>query len=350
MKKIESMTTTLFFHHYNDYSGSTRVLTNIIKEEYPNISDICVLTDNTNRGCLNDIEDLKIINVPILRFRGKAIPIISQIVWFIYGLATTLFVGKRYNTFYINTIIPSYGAVAGKILNKKIKYHIHEKYIKRSIKSWLSEIIFNHTESQRIFVSEYLKNQYPINVRCESIIKHNKLPKSFQEKIKITPAQFHQRKNIIIISSLSKGKGLLMFRDLAVCRPELNFTAVISSNQTEIEAFFGKDLPHNLTLIEKQASIHPFLRKSDLIVNLSDPNYIIETFGMTILEAMAYGLPAIVPDKGGPTEIVKNGINGFCVDVTNKDIILNQIDYCLQSKNYKNLHQGALKEAKKYMY
>ena len=71
------------------------------------------------------------------------------------------------------------------------------------------------------------------------------------------------------------------------------------------------------------------------MLNLSIPSLWIETFGMTILEAMAYGIPSIVPNVGGPTELIIDGYNGYCIDVTNVDEIVFSIERIMQEVNYK---------------
>jgi len=38
-----------------------------------------------------------------------------------------------------------------------------------------------------------------------------------------------------------------------------------------------------------------------------------ESFGLNLVEAMAMGKPVIASEKGGPTEIVRDGIDGFLV-------------------------------------
>jgi len=48
---------------------------------------------------------------------------------------------------------------------------------------------------------------------------------------------------------------------------------------------------------------------ADMFVSPSDS----ETFGLTFIEAMAFGLPAIGVDRLGPKEIIKDGKNGFLV-------------------------------------
>lgn len=44
-----------------------------------------------------------------------------------------------------------------------------------------------------------------------------------------------------------------------------------------------------------------------------------ESFGLAICEAMMSGLPCIVSDCGGPSELVTNGVNGYVVQRTDED-------------------------------
>ena len=48
---------------------------------------------------------------------------------------------------------------------------------------------------------------------------------------------------------------------------------------------------------------------------------------MTILEAMAYGIPSIEPSAERPLEIVEDGKNGYCLDVTNLQLVSEKIRY-----------------------
>ena len=43
----------------------------------------------------------------------------------------------------------------------------------------------------------------------------------------------------------------------------------------------------------------------------------VETFGLTILEGMAYGLPALIPPVGGITELVEHGRSGYWTNSRN---------------------------------
>ncbi len=44
-----------------------------------------------------------------------------------------------------------------------------------------------------------------------------------------------------------------------------------------------------------------------------------EPFGLVLIEAMLRGVPVIAPSKGGPAEIVRDGVDGFLVDVEDRE-------------------------------
>ena len=60
-------------------------------------------------------------------------------------------------------------------------------------------------------------------------------------------------------------------------------------------------------------------------MNLSRIDEWIETFGLTILEAMTFGIPVIVPPIGGPKEIVRNKVDGFQISSYDIETIANKI-------------------------
>lgn len=67
------------------------------------------------------------------------------------------------------------------------------------------------------------------------------------------------------------------------------------------------------------------LQKSDVFVHPS----IFESFGISILEAMNYGLPIITTDVGGITDLVSDGENGITVNPRNVDDISEAIEWML---------------------
>ncbi|MFL0682071.1 MAG: glycosyltransferase [Algoriphagus aquaeductus] len=91
---------------------------------------------------------------------------------------------------------------------------------------------------------------------------------------------------------------------------------------------------------------NPLVSKLLLIVNLSHKDKVLETFGMTILEGMYFGLPAIVPTQGGVEELVENGVNGYKIDYTELEKIAEVIgEISSNVELWEKLSQGACQKA-----
>ncbi len=73
-----------------------------------------------------------------------------------------------------------------------------------------------------------------------------------------------------------------------------------------------------------------------------------EAFGLTIIEAMASGLPTFAPKFGGPLEIIEYGKSGFLMNTSKPELIANTlenfIDYSEKDKNYwKTISENGIK-------
>ena len=340
------MNKILFIHQRNDFTGSTRVLANVIETEFAN-QKVTIITMAGN-GLLTSLSNVRIIPIKYPTFNGKRIPIVTSLLCQLQAWFLILFYGWSYDVFYINTIIPYYAAIVGRMYGKKIMYHVHEKFVTKSFYITIAEYVFNHVKSKRIFVSEYLKGQYLAKDNCCSIVKYNTLPHSFLSKVNMVPIKERKLNNLLMITSLTKAKGIFTYVEVAKRLPQYTFRLLVSADFGEIMDFLHQNVPNNLEIISKQSNIHPFLCASDLLLNLSIPSLWVETFGMTILEAMAYGIPAIVPNVGGPTELVTDGYNGYCIDVTDVDAVTKAIKKALSEK-YENLAQNSIKRLKAFV-
>lgn len=336
------MNRTLYVHPYNNYTGSTKVIADVLKAKYTDLSQVTVITDTSQNGFLSGL-GLNLINVPILKHNNKAIPVISQIVWIIYGFFKVLHLCSRFDCVYINTILPGFAAIAARMLGKDVIYHIHEKWVVPNYKSRFGEYILKHVKAHHIFVSEYLKKQY-LNILSESDeVCYNKLGADFLKNVELQPLEKHSRDRVIMLASLNKSKGIDKFIEVAHLLPHFKFTLIISTTIDKIKEYIVDKIPPNVIILPRQDNVHPYLKDSDFVLNLSNPNLMVETFGLTIIEGMAYGLPAIVPNVGGPIEIVKNGINGLIVDVTNEQEIADALLKCAESETYSQMYLNSLR-------
>ena len=333
----------IFFHNNNDYTGSTRVLADVIAAEYADQRVSVVAYRNGNKGLLSQLPNVNIISYWKPQRHGEDIFLVTSQLVRLQVTLIALLIGWRYMAFYINTVVPFQAALVGRLYRKHIIYHVHEKFVQRVGVVPLMEWVFNHTKAHRIFVSRYTKEQYPDNPSCTWEIKYNKLSAEYLAKVRVKPIRERKCDTILMIASLSKLKGIFNFLDIAALLSAYRFRLMLSSDMCSIRSFIGDHpVPSNVELIPAQSDIHPYMYDADLLLNLSIPFFWVETFGMTILEVMAYGIPAIVPNVGGPTELITNGYNGYCTDVTDVHLVASLIEKALQPEEYACLVTNAL--------
>lgn len=245
--------------------------------------------------------------------------------------------------------MPYQAVLAGKLLNKDIIYHVHEKFIIKGRIHRIAEFIFYSVKAKRIYVSNYLKDAYK-DSNLSSEVVYNKLSKDFTSQIKIRPIEERKRKNITLISAkASFDKGVDIFYKLSLICPDYNFYFISEESEDLVRSFINCSNLNNFHICSGRNGISSYLENTDILVNFTNPKYSIETFGMTILEAMAYGIPSIAPNYGGPKELIVDGLNGFLIDnIEDIDEIKNKLFFILTPENYSKFANNSLKIYKKF--
>lgn len=323
MKKI------IFVHLLNDYSGSPKVLLQVIRAVQKNGYNIELYTGKSEDGFLSGLTNKHNFYF-YKRFENKYLTLIT----FMLSQLSLFFKLLKYRNenviIYVNTMLPFGAGLAGKLMGKPVYYHVHETYVRPAIFKRLLRTIIQISASKVIFVSEYLKNS-EIFSNMEQSVVCNALPKTLVEAAEESQYQYKKDGtfNVLMICSLKDYKGVNEFLSIAsVCGQEkdVTFTLVLNAEKSEIEMFFqSRKLPSNLVIIPRQQNVIPFYENSSLLLNLSRIDEAIETFGLTIIEAMSFGVPVIVPPVGGPAEIVRDEIEGYLISSYEIDKIANTI-------------------------
>ena len=252
--------------------------------------------------------------------------------------------------FYINTLLPFGAALMGWLMGKPVIYHVHEAQLAPLFRNFLMTIA-RISADQVIYVSKYLQSQHPI-IGVPGRVIYNGLPQEFIfDAMKNTyypnkPGRF----NVLMLASLIASKGLHQMVALAKALPQAHFQLIISESMPKINAFFeGEALPDNLTLFPAQEDVMPFYANASLVINLSDTKKYIESFGLTLIEAMAHGIPVIAPPVGGPAELVEDGVNGYKIDSANLDAVVRQVKLLIERPMLcMELSAEALQSARKF--
>jgi glycosyltransferase involved in cell wall biosynthesis len=76
-------------------------------------------------------------------------------------------------------------------------------------------------------------------------------------------------------------------------------------------------LERSVTLAGLQPNVAEWMQAMDVVVHASDH----EPFGIVILEAMALGKPVVAGAEGGPSEIIRDGVDGLLTPFGDHDAL-----------------------------
>ena len=174
----------------------------------------------------------------------------------------------------------------------RVIYHLHETSMNPPVLKWFLKKVVKLTASHVVYVSRFLQEKEPVQGPNAHVV-YNALSEEFRSRGRVHQYEISDKKKftVLMLCSLKEYKGVNEFVTLARRLHLVRFELVLNSSKEEIEKYFlAQELPHNLIIFPKQKNVHPFYERAHLVLNLSHPDKWIETFGMTILEGMSYGI------------------------------------------------------------
>lgn len=333
------------FHLFNDYSGSPKVLKMVLEGMLEKGYEVDLVS--SKGGVLDELLSYKHLHKHSYTYRFSSNPVVTMMRYCFVQICTFLiafrWLFKKDVVFYINTLLPVVPALAGRIMGKRVVYHYHENaFVKGSVYKVLAAAM-QRLAHEIICVSHY---QASFLKRKEGVtIIPNALPEEFVNRLEYDSQAAFERKRILMLGSLKLYKGPLEFIELARRLPQFSFDLVVNDTQENLNNFIREheiSVSGNLTLYPRQNDVVPFYNQASLVLNLSNKKKFLETFGLTVLEAMSAGLPVIVPTEGGIAEMVEDGANGYKIDVQELDKIAQCTEILFSDMNtYRQLADGA---------
>lgn len=153
---------------------------------------------------------------------------------------------------------------------------------------------------------------------------------------------------VIYVGNVTEMKGISYLLKAAMRIPQeiVQFTIVGHyDNSTHIFDQYMDHIHFTGRILHDQ--VRDILRASDIFVFPS----LGEGLSLSVLEAMACGLPCIVSKNSGANDAIANGINGFVIDIQDANAIYDRIMWFVEHREeIPKMGREALERVKKYQW
>lgn len=164
-----------------------------------------------------------------------------------------------------------------------------------------------------VAVSEFVRERLIAHAAApgQIIVVENFLPQTQIDAAPRRPAFTETGvRNVLVVSRVDPIKRIDLLLDMLDRHPEfahLNFRVLGTGWELDKLRERAAQSHPNVSFEGFCADVPNALAESDLLLHLCP----VEPFGLAILEAMAAGLPVLVPNQGGAAGIVEPGVSGF---------------------------------------
>lgn len=167
------------------------------------------------------------------------------------------------------------------------------------------------------------------------ILKPNSLQMSFDIQ--------KEKKDYIYVGRLEESKGIYELLKVWDTLDERFVLTIIGGG--EVEEKLKKEFSNANIIFKGKCSREETLKSISKSKYLIQPSILYETFGLTIIEAMSFGVPVIGYQIGTRGDFIQDGVNGFLSGRDNlKDVIGNSYKY----ECYELLSKNSIETAKLY--
>ncbi|SFD90716.1 Glycosyltransferase involved in cell wall bisynthesis [Chitinophaga sp. CF118] len=321
-------------HLQNDRSGSTMVFRQSLEALSDKSVQVHLITNRTKdaQGFLTGIPGVHYHYINYTERGNKWRRLFSFLLAQLLIFTKIMRLYEPEDKVYINTLQPFGAAVAGRLKQAPIIYHIHETAVHHArMRAFMTKIAQRYA-THVVFASRFVQSQYTFKM-SEKHVVHSCLPESFLHDASIN-ANRGLRKTALMVADLESESGVPKLLELAAIMPQMKFELVLNATNTDIDSYISPlFVPENVTIFNTQLDMHPFYQRAAVVLNLSQSHIEQETFDISILEAMSYGRPVIVPLAGGTNELVAHGWNGYRISGQYIEQVRKHVEQLLSNKS-----------------
>jgi len=309
-------------HLYDDFSGSGKVFAHALTELAASGAELRIVVGSAGKsGFIRAAHPAETI---FYRFRENRLLLLllfgfAQLQLFFRILKLCLF--WRADIVYANTVLTPGATLAARLCGRRVVVHMHEVGLGSRLLFRTLLGVTRRTAHRFLCVSKYVRDALTLP-GDRAVVVYNSLSQP-EWQLALKTASTHSESapfKVFMACSLKWYKGIDSFLELArreALKPAstprvLRFQLALNCTEAEWREFAGTAaLPPNVDIVFRPPAIYPLYGEASVVLNLSHPEGWIETFGMTLLEAMASAVPVICPTVGGCTELFEDGDGGW---------------------------------------
>lgn len=205
-----------------------------------------------------------------------------------------------------------------------------------------------------IAISDSVKNSLIriFGVRPEKVfVLHNAIDISWET---LPIRDFGEKLELIYVGRLIKEKGvqtILKALSYDQLRDRVHLTIVgDGAYRGELEKLTAElDISRSVDFMGLKKDISPFLSRADVFVHSPEWE---EGFGITVIEAMAYGTLCICANSGALPEIIINGENGYLVEAHSVQALAEKLIWVMENagrcESFKKIRKNAQRSVQRF--
>jgi glycosyltransferase involved in cell wall biosynthesis len=210
------------------------------------------------------------------------------------------------------------------------------------VQSLVANLAFGWYEHQKMrsYIDAYFVLTEFQDQKLRALLPDNKIylkPNFIEVPISIYPA--HEKKNYLFVGRLEPSKGIELLLETWLKLPSHFMLTLIGTEDYGI--YQQKYQRENIRFLGKQP-------RTEVLQHMARAKYVlqtslwVETFGLTIIEALSLGTPVIGFNIGTRPEFIQHEINGFLCEPNDfEQTLLKADDYLLYAQLSENAAQSA---------
>ena len=200
-------------------------------------------------------------------------------------------------------------------------------------------------------IETFLKDVIPKEIHNIHLLQNAINTKRFENQDSIASKLHGSPVKLVSIGRLDENKNhqflIDCIQDLKALNLDVHLTIIGEGDQRiHLEQKIEKlNLDSYVSLVGSIENVEEYLWQSDIYVHSA----ISEGFGLTLIEAMAAGLPVVAINANGNRHLIMNGHNGFMVERNQRELFVKHlIDLVKDKAQYVAISCNAINFAKKF--